>query len=552
MSTSTSHEATPVAAQPLLPPARTRPFGWSTGAWIMNGILVLALVALGVYAYTRLTSSGSASAATRTATVQRGVVTTSVSASGSVASAGDVAANFQTGGTLTALLVKQGQHVSKGQVLGRIDSLSARQAVQEAQANLATAQGRLQQTLNPLNAQEKAQISLSNAAAAQAVQTATVSLGDTKAQNAQNLSQAQSAVTRAKKQLASDKAQLATDKKSTSSSAQSAVSQDEAKVGQDETAVQTAVDNVAATRLKNTQSLHSAENQVAQAKMQQQTNAASNAVKTAPPQPGDLASAKASVLQAQIALAQARKALRETTLRAPIAGVVATLDGSVGDTVSGGGGNGSSSSSNASSSSSSAASTGSNSSSSSSFVTITGQNKLQVVAGFSEGDAASIKLGQPATATISALPGVTLGAKVIAIDSTATTVSNVVTYNVTFALTGTNAKLKPGMTADVDVITAERDNALHVPTAAVTGSGANARVTVLRNGQQVSTAVVAGLKGDDATEISSGLRAGDTVVLPTLTLPSSGSSSSTLGTGAGGGRLRAAAGGLGGGGFGGP
>jgi multidrug efflux pump subunit AcrA (membrane-fusion protein) len=549
MSTSTPHEGTPVAVQPLLPPARSGRFGLSTGAWILNGILVLALVALGVYAYTRLTGSSSTSAATRTASVQRGVVTTSVSASGSVASAGDVSANFQTSGTLTALLVKQGQHVSKGEVLARIDSLSARQAVQEAEAGLATAQGRLQQTLNPLNAQEKAQLTLSDASAAQSVQTAIVSLSDTQAQNAQNLSQAQSAVTRAKQQLASDKAQLATDKASTAASAQSAVTQDESKVSSDNTAVQTAVANVAATKLKNTQSLHSAENQVAQAKMQQQTNAANNAVKTAPPQPGDLASAKASVLQAQIALAQARKALRETTLRAPIAGAVATVDGSVGDAVSGGGGNGSSSSSNSSAASSNS-SNSSSSSSSSSLVTITGQNKLQVVAGFSEGDAASIKVGEPGTATISALPGVTLGAKVIAIDSTATTVSNVVTYNVTFALTGSNAKLKPGMTADVEVITAERDNALHVPTTAVTGSGANARVTVLRNGQQVSTPVVAGLKGDDATEITSGLRAGDTVVLPTLTLASS--SSSTFGAGTGGaGRLRAATGGFGGGGFGG-
>jgi multidrug efflux pump subunit AcrA (membrane-fusion protein) len=107
------------------------------------------------------------------------------------------------------------------------------------------------------------------------------------------------------------------------------------------------------------------------------------------------------------------------------------------------------------------------------------------------------------------------------------------------------------MTADVEVVTAERDNALHVPTTAVTGSGANARVTVLRNGQQVATPVVAGLKGDDATEITSGLRSGDTVVLPTLTLAGSGSSSSTGATG-GAGRLRAAAGGFGGGGFGGP
>jgi multidrug efflux pump subunit AcrA (membrane-fusion protein) len=420
-------------------------------------------------------------------------------------------------------------------VLARIDSLSARQSVQEAEANLATAKGRLQQTINPLNAQEKAQIAISNASAAQSVQTALVSLSDTKAQNAQNLAQAQTAVTRAKAQLASDKAQLATDQKSTASSAQSAVSQDSNKITSDQTAIDSAVANVAATKLKNTQSLHSAENQVSQARMQQQTNAANNAVKTAPPQAGDLASAKASVLQAQIALAQARKALTETTLRAPIAGAVATVNASVGDTVSGGSGSNSNSSSSNSSAASSNASSSSSSSSSSSLLTITGTKKLQVVAGFSEGDAASIKLGQPGTATISALPGVTLPAKVIAIDSTATTVSNVVTYNVTFALTGSNAKLKPGMTADVDVITAERDNALHVPTAAVTGSGANASVTVLRNGKQVV----------------SGLQAGDTVVLPTLTLSSSSSSSSTLGTG-GTGRLRAAAGGFGGGGFGGP
>ena len=133
-------------------------------------------------------------------------------------------------------------------------------------------------------------------------------------------------------------------------------------------------------------------------------------------------------------------------------------------------------------------------------------------------------------------------------------VSNVVTYNVTFALLGTNAKLKPGMTADVEVVTAERDNALHVPTTAVTGSGPNASVTVLRNGKQVVTPVVAGLKGDDATEITSGLQAGDTVVLPTLNITGLGSSaSSTAATGAGG-RFRAAGlagGGFGGGGFGG-
>ena len=124
------------------------------------------------------------------------------------------------------------------------------------------------------------------------------------------------------------------------------------------------------------------------------------------------------------------------------------------------------------------------------------------------------------------------------------------TYNVTFALQGTDAKLKPGMTADVEVVTAERDDALHVPTSAVTGSGANARVTLLRNGQQVVTPVVAGLKGDDATEITSGLEAGDVVVLPELNVSGLGSSNPSAGTTVPPGRLRVA--GIGGGGLGGP
>jgi multidrug efflux pump subunit AcrA (membrane-fusion protein) len=544
----------------------SRPFGLSTGALILNALLAAGVVALGVYAYSTLGSSGSASAATRTATVQRGVVMTSVSASGAVASAGDVAANFQTGGTLTQLLVKQGQHVAKGQVLARIDSLSARQSVQEAEATLATAKGRLQQTLNPLNAQEKQQLTLSNAQAAESVRTATVALSDAKAQAAHDLAQAKTTLTQAKSQLAGDKAQRSKDAAALASanatlasaaagsaaantaqqkvsSAQSALDQDDTKISQDTTSVQSASAAIGSTTLKNTQSIHSAENQVASAKLQQQNTVAGNAVKTAPPKAGDLASAKASVLQAQIQLTQARKALAETTLRAPIAGAVATIDGSVGDTVSGG--SSSSSANSANSASSSSTSSSSSSSSSSSLITITGQDKLQVVAGFSEGDAASIAVGAAATATISALPGVSLPAKVIAIDSTATTVSNVVTYNVTFALSGTSAKLKPGMTADIEVVTAERDNALHVPTTAVTGSGANAQVTVLRDGKQVATPVVAGLKGDDATEITSGLKSGDTVVLPTLSISGLGSSSSSSSAAAGTGRIRAA--GLGGG-----
>jgi hypothetical protein len=93
------------------------------------------------------------------------------------------------------------------------------------------------------------------------------------------------------------------------------------------------------------------------------------------------------------------------------------------------------------------------------------------------------------------------------------------------------------MTANVSVIVSEADNAVHVPTAAVTGSGANASVTVLQNKKQARVPVVAGLNGDSSTQIVSGLKSGATVVLPTVAIaaPTGGGTPGGFGGGAGGG-----------------
>ncbi len=79
------------------------------------------------------------------------------------------------------------------------------------------------------------------------------------------------------------------------------------------------------------------------------------------------------------------------------------------------------------------------------------------------------------------------------------------------------------MTANVDVVVGEADNVLHVPTAAVTGSGSNATVTVLRNGTQVSVSRSSPVsQGDSSTAILSGLKGNETVVLPSVSISSSG------------------------------
>jgi macrolide-specific efflux system membrane fusion protein len=143
---------------------------------------------------------------------------------------------------------------------------------------------------------------------------------------------------------------------------------------------------------------------------------------------------------------------------------------------------------------------------------------MQVAAGFAETDAIKIKAGQAAIVTVDALPSEELAAHVLSIAGTATSSSSVVTYNAIFALDRNEPKLKPGMTANVEVVVGEADNVLHVPTAAVRGSGSNATVTVLQNGTQRSVPVVVGLQGDSSTAILSGLKSGQTVVLPSVSI----------------------------------
>jgi macrolide-specific efflux system membrane fusion protein len=166
---------------------------------------------------------------------------------------------------------------------------------------------------------------------------------------------------------------------------------------------------------------------------------------------------------------------------------------------------------------------------------------MQVIAGFTEVDAAKIQLKQPATVSVSALPGRSLSGTVAEIDTLQTVVSNVVTYNVTVDLTDVVAGLKPGMTANVVVTTGSRAAVLRVPNAAITTRATTSTARVLGPGNKQTVVVVTiGLRGDTFTEVDSGLTTTDRVVI------SSGAITGATGTGTGGART-----GFGGGGFGG-
>jgi macrolide-specific efflux system membrane fusion protein len=141
-------------------------------------------------------------------------------------------------------------------------------------------------------------------------------------------------------------------------------------------------------------------------------------------------------------------------------------------------------------------------------MTLINLSQLQVKASFSETDVARVALNQPATVSFSALPTEEVAAHVTEIDSTSTVSSNVVTYGVTFSLDNPTSDVKPGMTANVTVIVASANNVLHVPTAAVRGSGTSGTVTVMKNGKQSTVQVIVGVRGDSTDEIASGLTVG--------------------------------------------
>src|SRR3974390_2390233 len=84
--------------------------------------LIVAVVALGAAAYVAVGPPAAAKAPSTTATVQEGVVLSSVSATGNVSPSTQLAVDFQNSGIVSEIDVSVGQHVTAGQVLARLQS----------------------------------------------------------------------------------------------------------------------------------------------------------------------------------------------------------------------------------------------------------------------------------------------------------------------------------------------------------------------------------------------------------------------------------------------
>ena len=151
---------------------------------------------------------------------------------------------------------------------------------------------------------------------------------------------------------------------------------------------------------------------------------------------------------------------------------------------------------------------------------ITNPSGMQVTADFSETDALKLKKNQGATVTLNAESNTTLNAKVVSVSSlpvsssssTGGSSSSAVEYEAVLKITSDTSGLRTGLSATVAVATGEADNALYLPTAAVTGTGTSRTVQLINaDGSTTTKTVTVGVEGTSGIQIVSGLTEGQKV-----------------------------------------
>jgi HlyD family secretion protein len=93
--------------------------------------------------------------------------------------------------------------------------------------------------------------------------------------------------------------------------------------------------------------------------------------------------------------------------------------------------------------------------------------KMQIDSSVAEADVGGIVEGQSVDFTVDAYPDRTFHGMVTQVRNSPTTVNNVVTYDCVIGVTNADYKLKPGMTANVSIVIAQRENALMIPNGAL-------------------------------------------------------------------------------------
>lgn len=489
-----------------------------------------------------------------TTTVTRGNITATVSGSGSISAAQTVDLAFQTSGVVAEILVDEGDSVTADQVIAvldtrdlalqvasaqaALDSANARLAqvtkgntrptdLTSAQAQLASAQAQLTSARERLAALRNPSSSAISSAELRVTQAQT-SLQTTRDNSSATKTKAEIDLTKASESLIQAQSKFANARdnwqwvqdygtdpstgrrlgesaintyRDTFVAAESSVRTAEQTVVQAQVTLNNAREAEIANVTQAEQSLKDAQVQLealrnptasdiaaAVATVQQNEAAVASAQASldkivVPGTETDVAIQQAAVTQAEQSLAQAKLRLDNATLKAPFAGVISAVNIVVGQTTSG------------------------------AAVQLIDRDPLRIELNLSENDIVQVAVGDAVDITVDAIRDWQQTGKITAIAPAATTTNGVVGYSARIDFSDNDPRLLVGMTANLTIVTDQRENILIVPNSALLPKGTGRVVQVVgADGQPQEVDVTIGISDGIVSEVLSGLEEGQTII----------------------------------------
>jgi len=424
---------------------------------IVSGIVVTVLIGIGIF-----TRGDKTDVEYVTEKVKEGDVSKTISATGELVSQGEIDLNFEVTGRVKSVSMKVGDSIAQGEVIAVLDEVALTKEVQKAK--LALDKAIADNSSNDDTVRE----------AEQAVTNAESYLDEVDDLEDQKVAAAEEAYDNAcdyyddvesyYNKVVSEDGVDSSEAKYAKISLTSALNQKEAALQAWETAKKTEDLNVL-----------TAQNSLETVKEDLDT-AESNYAKS---------SRSATVETARKSYEVALNNLSKATLKAPITGVVTQINYKSGEVLS----------------------------ASTNFGKILSDDYI-LESDIAESDIAECKVGQKAEITFDALPShEKFIAEIIEIEPAASVIQDVVYYKTKLRLDSVDTRLKVGMSADIDVNIASKENVLVAPERAINRINNHEEAKILLGDEVETVTVKTGLSGDDGlVEIISGLKDGDEVV----------------------------------------
>ena len=491
--------------------------------WIISILLVIIIIIV-------LISNGKNNASS----VQTGLVTKqnlqeTVLSTGQVVSSTDLGLSFQSSGVVRRVAVVEGDKVYQGQVLASLDQASALASLTSAQGSLAQAQANYDKLNNGATPSEiqalqdaltLAKVNLSNTYNGS---TATLNNAYTAIFNAytnvtnlynsyfssadqqgisvqSNRSNINDKLTDAKSSISQANgpdnidiaiSNITSDLNSTFNSLQ--IIRDQCEQGIYKTVVTTAdktlLDNQKTSVSSALSNVNVLQNSIASYKVAVQTAGNNLSARQLKPRQEDIDLAKAQILSAQGQVDSAQAIVNNSVVIAPTSGTITQVDIKVGELAT----------------------------PAKEVMVLQNVDSLHAEADVSEANIASLAVGQPIDYTFDALgPDQHFTGKVLTINPASTVISGVVDYLVKGSLDNIPG-IKPGMTANMTILVARKDNVLAVPSTAIINKN-NKQYVRIPNDKSDKTyhevEIKTGLQADGGlVEIVSGLSEGEEIII---------------------------------------